>query len=230
MKCPRCGDEFENDTLEVPFYAICQVCYKKFRKKMETEFDKFTGIPEIEQAGKLILKGLQRVFNLDISDPNFKDTPKRFARAYYEIFSGINSDTEIKEILSTAFPSTYHGMVVAKDIHCWSMCPHHILPVEYNVNLGYIPSENVLGISKLSRIVELLAKQPKLQEDFTQDIVNILQKNINPDGVIVQVSGRHLCMAMRGAKQQDSVTLTSRIIGAFENESTRQEFQMLINK
>jgi GTP cyclohydrolase IA len=223
-KCARCGTEINTITIESGI--LCDDCFIKFKR--QNNIEKFTGIHEIEEAGKLILKGLERVFGLDITDPNFTDTPRRMARAYYEIFEGINATDEINDILSTSFPSDYSGMVVAKDICVFSTCPHHILPVEYKVNLGYIPSEKVLGISKLSRLVELLAKQPKLQEDFTNDIVTILDNNINPKGMIVQVSGRHMCMAMRGAKQKDSWTLTSRITGNFENEATRNEFQLLL--
>lgn len=222
--CAKCGTY--EDLTEFDNIVICKSCLKKY--SLKNNIRKFTGIPEIERAGELILEGLKNTFGLDITDPNFKDTPKRMARAYYEIFEGINSKEEIDDILSTSFPSQYNAMVVAKDIHCFSTCPHHILPVEYKVNLGYIPSEQVLGISKLSRLVELLAKQPKLQEDFTNDIVNILESNIKPNGVICQVRGRHLCMAMRGAKQPNSWTLTSTITGAFNRLETRNEFQMLI--
>jgi GTP cyclohydrolase I len=183
------------------------------------------GFSDIKKGMSFIFQGLKKEFGLDLDNENFKDTPKRVAKSFYEIFSGINCDEEIKEILNTSFPSDYDGMIVANNIHCFSMCPHHFLPVEYIVNLAYIPEERVLGISKLSRIVELLAKQPLLQEDYTKKILSCLEEYINPQGSIVQVKGRHFCMTMRGIKQDNSWTLTSSVQGSFkENPETRKEF------
>lgn len=228
MLCDRCenNDARPYTITGLGTIYLCNSCGDKLNLK--NKISKFVGISKVEQGAKLILEGLKDEFGLDITDPNFTDTPKRVARAYYEICEGINASKEIGNILSTSFPSQYDGMIVAKDIVCWSLCPHHLLPVEYKVNFGYIPSEQVLGISKLSRLVELLAKQPKLQEDFTNDIVEILECNIHPKGIIVQVSGRHTCMVMRGVKQTNSWTLTSKITGDFKNAETRNEFQMLI--
>jgi GTP cyclohydrolase IA len=183
----------------------------------------------IEDGMRLILKGLQEEFGLDINNENFRDTPQRVARAYCEIFRGINADEQLHKIAETSFPSHYDGMVVAKNIRCFSMCPHHFLPVEYIVNVGYIPDKKTVGLSKLARIVELLAKQPELQEMFTRNISHILQKELKPKGVIVQVKGRHLCMAMRGIQQNDSWTLTSDITGLFrDSPTTKEEFALLI--
>jgi GTP cyclohydrolase I len=147
------------------------------------------------------------------------------------MFKGINADEELTNIADTDFPSEYDGMVVAKDVHVFSMCPHHFLPVEYIVNVGYIPDKKTVGISKLSRIVDLLAKQPELQEMFTVKISQILERELHPKGVIVQVRGRHFCMAMRGIKQVDSWTLTSSIKGAFRtNAACKEEFMLLVNQ
>lgn len=190
----------------------------------------FTGIDLVEKGMIYILKGLEKEFGLDIKNENFKGTPKRVARAYYEIFSGINADDELHNIAETSFPSEYGGMIIAKDIECFSMCPHHFLPVEYIINVGYIPDKKTVGISKLSRIVEVLAKRPELQEMFTEQIARTLEKELQPLGVIVQVKGRHLCMAMRGVKQRNSWTLTSSIKGVFKSDSaTKEEFALAIN-
>jgi len=221
------GYELGNHTLD-NLMILCKSCHSKLHNDLKKS--KFTGISKIETASHHMLMGLKEEFGLDLTDPNFKDTPKRIARAYYEIFEGINATEEIENILSTGFPSNYDGMIIAEDIHCFSMCPHHFLPVEYHVNLAYIPSNEVLGISKLSRLVELLAKQPKLQEDFTKDISNFIENYLNPKGVIVQVRGRHFCMVMRGVKQSNCWTLTSSITGDFNNLETRNEFQSLLNK
>lgn len=183
----------------------------------------------IEKGMTLILKGLEKEFGLNINNENFKGTPKRVARAYYEIFEGINSEDELHNIAETSFPSEYGGMIIAKDIECFSMCPHHFLPVEYIVNVGYIPDKKTVGLSKLSRIVELLAKRPELQEMFTEDISKTLERELKPKGIIVQVKGRHMCMAMRGVKQRNCWTLTSNITGVFKTDPTvKEEFALMI--
>jgi GTP cyclohydrolase IA len=182
---------------------------------------------DIEKGMHLILKGLQHDLGLNLSDVNFKDTPKRVARAYHEIFEGLK-DTEIKvkKILSTAFPSEGYGsLIFCSDIVVFSMCPHHFLPVEYKVSVGYIPSESgmVLGASKIPRLVELLAKRPVLQETLTVDIANYLN-TLKPVGVAVVVSGVHFCMRMRGIKKMSTFE-TSAMKGAFmDNLASRKEF------
>ncbi len=221
------GDRLNNniENLEV----LCRACHSKLHRELSELQRSFIGESNIENGVILILNGLHKAFGLDISNENFKGTPKRVARAYYEIFKGINADKELHNIAETSFPSEYDGMIIAKDIECFSMCPHHLLPVEYIVNVGYIPDKKTVGISKLSRIVELLAKQPELQEMFTKKISNLLQKELSPKGIIVQVKGRHLCMAMRGVKQRDSWTFTSSIEGVFKTDlATREEFALML--
>lgn len=159
---------------------------------------------------------------------NFHATPKRFARAYYEIFEGcVDTQRQIDEVLATKFPSNGNdSMVVAKDIVCFSMCPHHLLPVEYHVCVGYIPNKSgeVLGISKLGRLVNILAKRPALQEAFTKDIVDNLHK-IGISGAIALVEGQHMCMRMRGAKAVNSTITTTAVSGTFADDaSAKAEF------
>jgi GTP cyclohydrolase I len=205
--------------------VLCKSCHSKIHN--ENKRGKWSGISKIEKAAILILEGLKDEFGLNVNDENFKDTPKRVARAYYEIFEGINSKEEIDSILSTGFPSHYEG-IITSNIHCFSMCPHHLLPVEYWIKLGYIPGEKYLGISKLTRVAKLLAKQPILQESFTQDLVNIFQK-IKAKGAIAIVEGRHMCMAMRGVNDPDAKVTTSSVYGVFEtDDSAKQEFFKLV--
>jgi len=207
---------------------LCRSCHAKHHNEIKK--GRFTGISLVEKGAIYMLRGLKEEFGLDIKDVNFKDTPKRIARAYYEIFEGINADEEIKKILSTSFPTTYDGMVVEHPIRCYSMCPHHFLPVIYDVSIAYIPKKGGLGLSKLPRLVELLAKAPKLQETFTQEIVDKLQETINPLGCMVVVKGDHLCMQMRGVKQPGCGTRTSAVTGVFKEQPARQEFLDLINR
>ena len=173
------------------------------------------GIDEkiIEEHFKIILeKGLK----LNILDSNFIDTPQRIARAYKEIFSGISHTKEdIEKIFQTCFPTYYNGIVFEKNITVFSMCPHHFLPVRYEVAVGYVPNGYSVGLSKLVRIIELLAKKPALQENFTKEIVELIEKHMHTKGAICMVRGEHYCMQMRGVKQHDVSTTTSEAQGVF---------------
>jgi len=161
---------------------------------------------------ELMEKGL----GLDMNDPNFLDTPQRVARSYEEIFAGLDSaDAEIHKIFETGFPTNYSGIVLEKGITVFSMCPHHFLPIRYEATIGYIPNGVALGLSKLARIIELMAKMPCIQEDFTERIVDEIEDHIKPQGVICVVKGAHYCMRMRGVKQKDSWTTTSSVRGVF---------------
>lgn len=230
VRCKRCG---KSDGItqfligENCSTYLCEDCFEKYMSELESSTEKFTGNKYFEKAAKYIIMGLNDMgFETDYD--NFHDTPKRFARAYSEIFSGcVNTQQQVKQILSTSFPSQgSENMVIAKDIVCFSACPHHLLPVEYHVCVGYIPSKDgsVLGISKLSRLVEVLAKRPALQETFTQEIVNALD-SIGCEGSIALVEGQHMCMRMRGAKATNASITTTSVSGYFkDNDSTKQEF------
>jgi GTP cyclohydrolase I len=182
----------------------------------------------IKQGMSLMLEGLE----LDPTDENFRDTPNRVKRAYQEIFSGLdNTDEQIKKILSTKFPSKFSQMIIVKDIHVFSMCPHHFLPVDYTVSVAYLPSEDgtVLGISKLPRLIEVLAKRPVLQEQFTEDITTHLMSLDGVRGAGCIVRGMHYCMLMRGIKQTEAATITSSLKGVFLDDiKTRNEFNFLV--
>lgn len=171
---------------------------------------------EIEDNFREILsKGL----GLDLNDPNFKETPARVARVYKEIFAGLDhTKGDIDKIFKTCFPTDYKGMVFEKNITVFSMCPHHFLPVRYEVAVGYIPDGCGVGLSKLVRIIELLAKRPALQETFTQEIVELMEKYMHTKGAICMVRGEHYCMQMRGVKQKDVSTTTSAANGVFLNK------------
>lgn len=228
--CGRCG----RTDKEVHRYAVgdskvtlCNDCARKMQGIVTDTVNEFTGMENFELAAKHIIMGLHDL-GFDTDWDNFHDTPKRFARAYCEIFSGCkDTDAQVKHILSTSFPSQgSENMVVAKDIVCFSACPHHLLPVEYHVCVGYIPKEggNVLGISKLARLVNVLAKRPALQETFTQEICDALD-SVGALGSIALVEGQHMCMRMRGAKATNTSITTTSVSGYFkDNPSTKQEF------
>ena len=194
---------------------------------MWTRIRRLVGLDAFEDAANSILRGLAEM-GCEIDPDNFKDTPKRLARAYYEIFEGcVDKENRVNSILSTSFPAKGNTtMIVAKDIVCFSMCPHHLLPVEYHVCVGYIPSADgrVLGISKLGRLVKLLAKQPALQEDFTHQIVDSLDA-IGCSGAVALVEGQHMCQRMRGAENRETTITTTAIKGVFaKDEAAKAEF------
>lgn len=183
-----------------------------------------------EVIAKHFRKIMEEGLDLDLTDPNFADTPARVGRAYREIFQGLETaDDEIHEILREGFPTTYEGIVLEKDIVVFSMCPHHFLPIRYEVSIGYIPKGIAMGLSKLGRLIELIGKTPTLQEEFTERIVNEIQDHIRPLGVICVVKGAHYCMQMRGVKQRDVWTTTSSARGAFlQKEEMELKFYNLL--
>jgi len=184
----------------------------------------------METGAAALLSGLAELTNnsFSLSDPNFKETPHRIAKAYLEMCSGLGRENEVKDILNKHFPSTYKGMVIIDNIEVFSMCPHHFLPVKYKVDFGYIPDGNVLGLSKIPRFIDLLAKRPVLQEDFVTDIIKYFTEAIKPEGCIVIVDGQHGCMQCRGVMQPNSSAITSEVFGSFTNIVTRTEFLELI--
>ncbi|MHC4552435.1 MAG: 2-amino-4-hydroxy-6-hydroxymethyldihydropteridine diphosphokinase [Planctomycetota bacterium] len=173
---------------------------------------------------------MEKGLGLDLTDPNFTDTPARVARSYREIFQGLETaDEQIHDIFKQSFPAGYDGIVLEKGITVFSMCPHHFLPIRYEVSMGYIPNGQALGLSKLARIVELMAKMPSLQEDFTERIVDEIDDHISPQGVICVVKGAHYCMQMRGVKQKDTWTTTSSARGIFlEKQEMELKFYNLL--
>jgi len=202
---------------------------KKFVSKQE---DPFTALAAkkhrfeviVAQCMREILGSMGREFGLDELGPNFRETPERVARAYCEIFSGLMANGEqVKEILAKTFPAKSSEMITVGPIEAWSVCPHHFLPLKMQVWLAYVPKKKVLGLSKLARLAELLAKKPALQEDTTAEIAEALQNGLYPRGVACLIRGRHLCMEMRGVKKA-AVTTTTALRGVFFRPSVREEF------
>ena len=156
------------------------------------------------------------------------DTPKRVAKAYEEIFSGIGVDE--KSVLGTTFDEEdHHELVIVKDIEFFSMCEHHLLPFFGKAHIGYIPNGSIVGISKLARLVEIVSKRPQVQERMVSEIAEAINDTLNPLGVMVVIEAQHLCMMMRGIKKPGSSTVTSAVRGVFmEKPSARAEFLSLI--
>jgi len=191
------------------------------RKNSKFEFEH-----DVKRSVADILNSLQRWTGKILRHgPNFEETPERVSRAYSEIFDGLfDNGDQVNKILSKTFPAKSDEMITVGPVEVWSMCPHHLLPVQLWVWISYIPKKKVLGLSKLARIAELIAKKPALQEDTTQEIAATIQKGLAPVGVAVLIKGRHLCMEMRGVKKK-AVTTTTAIEGVFRTKpEAKSEF------
>ncbi len=152
------------------------------------------------------------------------DTPTRVARSYDELLAGYNVDTE-KLLNNALFDVEYSEMVIVAGIDFYSMCEHHMLPIIGKAHVAYIPNKKVVGLSKIPRIVEAFARRLQVQERMTQQIANLIDELVEPQGVAVIVDGLHMCVAMRGAKKSNARMRTSALTGLFlKNELTRMEF------
>ncbi|MCD6390899.1 MAG: GTP cyclohydrolase I FolE [Dehalococcoidia bacterium] len=158
-----------------------------------------------------------------------KDTPRRVAEMYAELFSGLDADPKAE--LAVDFGEGYEEMVILRDIPFYSMCEHHLLPFYGVAHVGYIPSRGgrVVGVSKLARVVEICARRPQLQERMTQQIADAIFEALQPEGVAVVIQAEHLCMVMRGIKKPGTTVITSSVRGNFRSKvATRSEFLSLI--
>ncbi|MBM4167120.1 MAG: GTP cyclohydrolase I FolE [Ignavibacteria bacterium] len=157
------------------------------------------------------------------------NTPYRVAKSLLFLSSGYEQD--VQKILNNAiFEEKYNEMVIVKNIDFFSMCEHHVLPFYGKAHIAYIPNGKIVGLSKIPRIVEIFARRLQVQERMTQQIADTLFDSLNPDGVGVVIEARHLCMMMRGVEKQNSVAITSAMLGSFrDDERTRNEFLNLIN-
>lgn len=179
---------------------------------------------KIEQAVKLILEAIGE----DPTREGLVDTPKRVAKMYAEVFSGLNEDPA--EHFKTIFGEDHEELVLVKDIPFYSMCEHHLVPFYGKAHIAYIPKGGkVTGLSKLARAVEAVAKRPQLQERITSTIAESIMNSLEPHGVMVIVEAEHMCMTMRGVKKPGSQTVTSAVRGIFrKDEASRSEVLSLI--
>lgn len=150
------------------------------------------------------------------------ETPSRVASFYEEVLSGYKENPLDH---STVFPSEGHNLVMVKDIHFYSLCEHHLVPFFGTASIAYIPNEKILGLSKFGRIVGVYAKRLQVQERLMNEILQATVQLLDPLGCAVKIEAKHLCMSMRGIKQNDAVTVTTAYQGEFEtNEMLRKEF------
>lgn len=157
------------------------------------------------------------------------DTPDRVVRAYEEFFAGYFEDPVA--MLTTTFEeiADYDEMIIMRDIRLESHCEHHIVPILGKVHIGYLPSDRIVGISKLARVVEVFAKRLQIQETLTAQIADTIQKVLKPRGVGVVIEAAHQCMTTRGVRKPGVSMVTSRMLGSFRDDpTTRQEFLSII--
>ena len=166
-------------------------------------------------------------------DPNrngLKHTPKRAADALQFLTSGYDQDLT-KIVNGALFPTDTDGMIIVKDIECYSLCEHHLLPFVGKVHVGYIPNKKIIGLSKIPRIIDMYARRLQVQERLGQQICDALQLILKPVGVGVMIEASHFCMMMRGVEKQHSIAVTSHVAGSFKRDArTRQEFLELIRR
>jgi len=187
-------------------------------------------VPENENLTNLegLVTQLLTVLGEDPQRSGLEETPKRVAKALTFFTKGYeeNIDSLVNDAL---FPIQYDEMVIVRDIDFFSLCEHHLLPFFGKCHVGYIPDKHVVGLSKIPRIVDAFSRRLQVQERLTVQIAEMLQAKLKPIGVGVVVEARHLCMMMRGVEKQNTLAVTSHMLGAFrKQQQTRDEFLKLI--
>jgi GTP cyclohydrolase IA len=158
------------------------------------------------------------------------DTPKRVEKSLRFLTSGYAADVDAV-VNNALFTVDYNEMVIVKDIDFYSLCEHHLLPFFGRCHVAYLPQGRVLGLSKIPRLVEIFARRLQIQERLTSQIADTLRDKVRPMGVAVVMEASHLCMSMRGVEKQNSVAVTSAMVGVFrEDARTRMEFLELIKR
>ncbi len=175
-----------------------------------------------------LVRSLLKALGEDPDREGLVNTPKRVEKAMTFLTSGY--DTDIDQVINNAlFTVDYSEMVVVKDIDFYSLCEHHLLPFFGKCHVAYLPSNKVIGLSKIPRIVEMFARRLQVQERLTSQIAEAIKDKIAPLGVAVVIEATHLCMSMRGVEKQNSSAITSSMLGTFRSDArTRMEFLELI--
>ena len=178
---------------------------------------------KIKEGVKLLLEGIGE----DIDREGLKDTPDRIARMYTEIFAGYEDDASTH--LSKRFHVDNNDIVLEKNIVFYSTCKHHMMPFYGVAHIAYIPNNEVVGISKLARTLEVYARRLQIQEKLTDEVADSIFSELNAKGVMVVIEAEHMCMTMRGVKKPGATMVTTQLLGRFKtDEKTRAEFMSRI--
>jgi GTP cyclohydrolase I len=180
---------------------------------------------KIEEGVRLILEGIGE----DPGREGLKETPRRVADMYREVFAGLHEDPDA--VVDAVFDVGHDEMIMVRDIPFSAFCEHHLVPFTGKAHVAYVPNADgrITGLSKLARLVDVLAKRPQVQEKLTTEIADVLERTVKPRGVFVVLEAEHLCMSMRGVKKPGSETVTSAVRGVFRSDPrTRAEAMGLI--
>ena len=180
---------------------------------------------KVEGGVRLILEGIGE----DPGREGLKETPRRVADMYREVFSGLHQDPE--GVVDVTFDAGHDEMIMVRDITLQSLCEHHLTAIVGRAHVAYIPGRDgrITGLSKLARLVDVLSRRPQVQERLTTEIADVLERALNPRGVFVVIEAEHFCMSMRGVRKPGSETVTSAVRGVFRRDPrTRAEAMGLI--
>ena len=181
-------------------------------------------LEQISNGYKAIIENLGE----DTNREGILKTPERAAKAMQFLTQGYDLDP-LEILRSAMFTEDHKQMIVVKDIEVYSMCEHHMLPFFGKAHVAYIPNGQIVGLSKIPRVIDAFARRMQVQERLTDQIKDCIQEALQPLGVAVVIEAQHMCMQMRGVQKQNSFTTTSSFTGAFENDVTRREFISLIS-
>ena len=187
----------------------------------ETQFR--DGLDELATHYKEILKLLGE----NPEREGLEKTPMRVAKAMQVLTRGYTQDPH-KVLTDALFEEKYNQMVIVKDIDFFSMCEHHILPFYGKAHVAYIPNGKITGLSKIARVVDIYSPRLQVQERLTEQVMQCINDTLKPQGVMVVIEAKHMCMQMRGVEKQNSITTTSAYSGVFESSKTRNEFMNLL--
>ena len=183
-------------------------------------------LQKVEEGVRLILEGIGE----DPGREGLKETPSRVAEMYREVFAGLHQDPDA--VVDAVFDVGHDEMIMVRDISFSAFCEHHLIPFTGKAHVAYVPNEDgrITGLSKLARLVDVLAGRPQVQEKLTTQIADVLERTLKPRGVFVVLEAEHLCMSMRGVKKPGSETVTSAVRGVFRTDPrTRAEAMGLIH-
>ena len=193
-------------------------------KTLETDSATTAGTETVAELMRRILAKLGE----DPEREGLKKTPERYEKSMNFLLSGYAQDPE-KVLNGAKFSVCYDEIIVVKDIEVYSLCEHHLLPFFGKCHVAYLPDKQVVGLSKIARLVNVYSRRLQIQERLTSQIAGAIQEKLKPRGVGVIIEARHMCMVMRGVEKQGSVAVTSSMLGSFrENKQTRDEFLSLV--
>ncbi|MBM77714.1 MAG: GTP cyclohydrolase I FolE [Crocinitomicaceae bacterium] len=206
--------------------------WNKIKEEIELLSKSKNGSPKEGKKQKIAyhFKKIMEELDLDLSDDSLAKTPERVAKMYVdELFSGLDEKNE-PSISQFENNYKYKGIILEKDIQLYSICEHHFVPIIGKAHVAYFANEKIIGLSKINRVVSYFSKRPQVQEKLTVQIVNYLKKVLETENVACVIEAQHLCVSMRGIKDESSLTTTAEYSGKFLDQSVKNEFLTLLSK